>query len=295
MQDFPGEHFGNEVELEMEDEGRVAVIRLNAPERMNTMSRRMNTAVQVALDLAQEDPKVRCVVLTGAGPRAFCAGGNLGGGADSASTGFMGSSEDVVPPTVVNAARTLRLGMSSSESLRSMDKITIAAINGACAGAGLSWALACDLRFCSDNAVFRTAFATAGLSGDYGGTWTLPRVVGAGKARELYLLNQKISATDAERISLVSAVFPQAELMDQVLSVARQIAAGPELALRRIKQNLNDGERLSFGDALDNEADRFARTAMHPDTFEAAASFLEKRKPEFDGIGETEPWMKSKL
>lgn len=272
----------------------VAVVRLNAPQRMNTMGSKMNTGVQVALDLAQEDAAVRCVVFTGTGDRAFCAGGNLGSETDGAATGFIGKGP--MPSTAVNAVRTLRMGMSSSESLRFMDKVTICAVNGACAGAGFSWACACDLRFASENALFRSGFVTAGLSGDYGGTWTLPRIVGPAKARELYLLNKKVKAPEALRIGLVSELFKKEELMTKVLEYAHQVAAGPPLAIKRIKQNLNDADRLtSFGDALDGEAERHARSAMHPDAGEAGLAFMQKRKPAFKGVGARAPWQLSKV
>merc|ERR1719356_2166379 len=125
-----------------------------------------------------------------------------------------------------------------------MDKPTVAAVNGACAGAGFAWACACDLRFAAESAVFRTAFASAGLSGDYGGTWTLPRIVGPAKARELYLLNRKVPAPEAKAMGLVTDVFPDAELMPRVLAEARAMAALPQVALKRIKQNLLDADRL---------------------------------------------------
>jgi 2-(1,2-epoxy-1,2-dihydrophenyl)acetyl-CoA isomerase len=115
-------------------------------------------------------------------------------------------------------------------------------VNGACAGAGFSWACACDLRFASDKAIFRSGFLTAGLSGDYGGTWTLPRIVGSAKARELYLLNRKISAIEAKSINLVSDVYPIDSFMDEVMAQAKTMAEAPPLALKRIKQNLNDAD-----------------------------------------------------
>ena len=185
---FPAEEFDGEVEYTV-NEG-VALIRLNAPVRYNTMSQKMVAGVQVALDLAADDSAVRCIVFTGAG-RAFSAGGNLGSADDGAATGFVGKKGDAIPPTNAAAVRKLRFGMSSASAFRNIDKPTIAAVNGACAGAGFSWACSCDLRFCADTAVFRTAFLTAGLSGDFGGSWTLPRIVGPARAREMYLLNRR--------------------------------------------------------------------------------------------------------
>ena len=161
MPAFPSAVFDNEVLYEVRDDG-VAVITLNAPQRLNTIGRKMASGVQHALDLASEDSTVRAVVLTASGTRAFCVGGNLASDDDGAATGFKGRPGDAVPPTTAAAVRTLRTGMCSSLSLREMNVPTLAAINGACAGAGLSWACACDLRFCADTALFRTAFLTAG-------------------------------------------------------------------------------------------------------------------------------------
>ena len=162
-------------------------------------------------------------------------------------------------------------------------------------------------------AIFRSAFLTAGLSGDYGGTWTLPRIVGTAKAKELYLMNKKIRADEAKRIGyvtteailymgrltlprLVSEVFPQAQLMDEVLKVAKEIAAAPQLALRRIKANLNEAdENLRFSTHLDTEADRHARSGAHPDAAEAGRAFIEKRAPKFEGVDKQEDWRVAKL
>ena len=292
---FPASIFDNEVQYQVRDDG-VAVITLNAPHRLNTMSRKMANGVQHALDLASEDSAVRAVVLTASGTRAFCVGGNLASDDDGAATGFRGRPGDAVPPTTAAAIRTLRTAMCSSLSLREMRVPTLAAINGACAGAGLSWACACDLRFCADTALFRTAFLTAGLSGDYGLSWTLPRIVGPASARELMLLNPKLSAAQALRLGLVTRVLPQAELLPRVLEAAAELALAPPLALARIKQNLllADGP-LSFSDALDSEAENHARTALHPDAREAGTAFLQKRRPQFVGTPPLEAWRHSKL
>lgn len=292
---FPSELFNNAVLYEVKD--GVAVITLNEPKTMNTMSYNLNLGVQVALDLAEEDHEVRVVVLTGNG-RAFCAGGALSAtGEGGASSGFKAKEGQTIPATVSQAVRNLRSGMNSSQQLRNMDKPTIAAVNGACAGAGFSWACACDLRFAARSALFRTAFLSAGLSGDYGGTWTLPRIVGPAKAREMYLLNRKVQAEEAKAIGLVTDVYPDGdEFMASVLKEASAMAAAHPLALKRIKQNLNDADRiLAFSDALDGEAERHAHTAFHPDTKEAGKAFMQKRAGNFQGLGRKEQWQLSKL
>jgi len=123
----------------------------------------------------------------------------------------------------------------------------------------------------------------AGLSGDFGGTWTLPRIVGPARARELYLLGGRFDAAEAERIGLVSRALPSDELMSHVQDVARKIQGKAPLARHAIKQNFVDGERLSFAEALDREADRHVRLSYSSDAREAARAFVEKRQPRFEG------------
>ena len=294
---FPASVFNNEVIYTVNKYG-VATIRLNAPQRMNTMGAKMNAGVMCALELAADDPAVNVIVFTGTGNRAFCAGGNLApdeSGQSSASAGFRKAAGGI-PSTIHGAVRTLRSGMNSSLLFREVQKPTICAVNGACAGAGFSWACSCDIRVASSKSLFRAGFLTAGLSGDYGGTWTLPRIVGSAKAREIYLLNRKIKADEALRIGLVSDVYPHDSFMEHVMNLSNELAQQPPLALRSIKANLNDADRLTeFAAALDSEAERHARAGFHPDAAEAGKAFMGKRKPHFIGIGTSEPWKTSKL
>ena len=177
----------------------------------------------------------------------------------------------------------LRQSMRTSQRLRESSFVSIAAINGACAGAGLSWALACDLRYAAQSAKFSTAFLNAGLSGDFGGTFSLTQIVGTAKARELYLLSDRFSAADAERLGIVSEAVPDEDLLAHVRGKALQMADAAPVALRCIKQNLNDATKLSMSEAMDNEADRHSRCGTTEDNTEAAKAFLEKRKPSFKG------------
>ncbi len=188
----------------------IATITLNRPERLNAMNAALLQGALEALETAAADDGVRVVVMTGAG-RGFCAGGDLSA-RDTLGTG----------PTQ-SRIRVLRTYMRSSQLLREMPKVTIAAVNGPCAGAGFSWACAADLRYAASSARFVTAFLNAGLSGDFGGTWTLPRIVGRARARELYLLSEAISAEQAEGIGLVTKAVPDAEFMPYVYSVARKL------------------------------------------------------------------------
>ena len=248
----------------------VATITLNRPDRLNAMDRSLLDGALTAIENASADREVRAVILTGAG-RGFCVGGDL------RATNTLGEGP--------NESRTgvLRRFVRTSQLLREMPKLTIAAINGPCAGAGFSWACAADLRFAAESAVFTTAFLNAGLSGDFGGTWTLPRIVGPAKARELYLLSDRFSAEEAAAIGLVSATLPDDALMDHVRGIAARAAASAPITLGYIKQNLNDADQVTFAELLDREAERHVRSGTTADAAEAGRAFLEKRTPVFEG------------
>lgn len=258
-------------------DGAVATITLNRPDRLNTMNAELLDAALAAMEEAASDDEVRAVILTGRG-RGFCAGGDLEGMA--AGRGAPGSRG---PSPVEREIGGLRRSMRTSQLLRDMPKLTIAAINGACAGAGFSWACACDVRYAARNAVFNTAFMTAGLSGDFGGTWTLPRIVGPARARELYLMAEKFGADEALEMGLVSVVVEPDELMDYARQRAERAAGFAPLTFAAIKANLNDSAHVSFPEMLDREADRHTRCGRTSDAREAARAFLEKRPPVFQG------------
>jgi 2-(1,2-epoxy-1,2-dihydrophenyl)acetyl-CoA isomerase len=249
--------------------GRVATITMNRPERLNTMTDEFLDALLEAVERAADDGGVDVVVLTGAG-RAFCAGGDLSGGAGSGIGGTGGPTE---------AERNLRTYMRIAHLLHKMPKPTIAAVRGACAGAGLSLACAADLRYASRSAVFVTAFLNAGVSGDFGGTWTLSRIIGPAQARAAYLLSPRIDAEEAGRIGLITEVVDDDALEGRVAEIAAQLAAAPQTALRLMKANLNDALELPLSDLLDREAARHIICARTPDAAEASAAFIEKRTP----------------
>ena len=165
-----------------------------------------------------------------------------------------------------------------------MRKPTLAAVNGAAAGASLSMVGACDLRVCSDNAIFTTAFQRIGFSGDFGGSYFWTHILGTAKARELYLLGDRIDAETALQHGLVSRVFPQSEFRKQVGELARRLADGPPIAYRYMKRNLNLVESgLGLDELLELEAEAMMRTARTEDFAKASVAFLNKEKPEFRG------------
>src|SRR5215217_7509730 len=167
--------------------------------------------------------------------------------------------------------------------LHRMPKPTIAALPGPAAGAGLSLALACDLRYAADGALLTTAFARVGLAGDYGGSWFLTQLVGPARARELYFFSDRLSAAEAKTLGLVNDVFTADTLQAEVLERARRLARGPRLALRSMKDNLNRALTGTLEDALDLEATFHLHTETTDDHREAATAFVEKRAPVFRG------------
>jgi 2-(1,2-epoxy-1,2-dihydrophenyl)acetyl-CoA isomerase len=251
----------------------VAVLTLSRPERRNALSPAMLRALGRSLAEFAADAEVGCVVLTGAGG-AFCAGGDVKGFA--AGDGTRGSFEErLTAQRLAHRQVALRLW--------EMPKPTVAVLNGAAAGAGLSLALACDLRYAADTAVLTTAFAKVGLAGDFGGTWFLSRLVGTAKARELYYFSDRVGAPEAERLGLVNAVFPAEALRGEALDRARRLAAGPRVAHRYMKENLDRAVTGTLAECLDIEAVHHLRTFDTEDHREAAAAFVDKREPRFTG------------
>lgn len=251
----------------------VAVLTLNRPERLNALSRPMLAALLEALPRLAEDPGVGVIVVTGAG-RGFCAGGDVKA---------MAEGQELGGTTMEEKAQALRTSMEVSRWLHELPKPTIAMVRGAAAGAGLSIALACDLRVASETARFGTAFARVGYSGDFGGSWFLTQLVGTAKARELYYTAELIDAAQALALGVVNRVVPDARLEDETLALARKLANGPRVALRYMKRNLNAAESNALKEHLDLEAWHHTRTGMTEDHREAAKAFVEKREPVFKG------------
>ena len=173
--------------------------------------------------------------------------------------------------------------MEASRLLHDMAKPTIAAIAGAAAGAGLSLALACDLRIAARSAKLTTAFAKVALSGDFGGTYFLTRLIGSARARDLYLRSPILTAEQALDIGLVTVVVDDADLDSTATEIAQELANGPRITLGYMKQNLNLAEHATLEAAFDTEAALHARSADTEDHKEAARAFVEKRRPVFRG------------
>jgi len=257
-------------------ENGVAVLTLNRPDARNAMSGPMNAALQTQLAELELNPAVKCIVLTGAG-KGFCAGGDVKGMAASGD-GTAGDS------TIDGAIHQQRVNQrATAGKLYKMPKPTIAALPGAAAGAGLSLALACDMRVMSSTAIMTTAFARVGFSGDYGGTYFMTQLIGAAKARQLYFLSERVSAAEALELGLTNWVCEPEELMAKTMEIAHRIASGPTVAFRYMKENLNRAVRGDVDDCMDLEATHHVHTGQTQDHREAAKAFVEKREPTFTG------------
>lgn len=236
---------------------------LDRPDAMNGMTNQMVREATDALELAAADPSLRVLVLTGEG-RAFCPGADLNhftsGGADERLT-----------------SRHFQV----TTLLHEISAVTVAAINGACAGAGLGWALACDLRTMSESAKLNTAFLDVAVAGDMAIPWSLPRLIGAARARELSFMPGRITATEALRIGLVARVFPDDTFRDDTETLVATLLKKSPSALRGMKENYVAAERMTLRDFVDYEAERHLRIAASADTAEAFKAFIEKREPRF--------------
>lgn len=261
----------NEVALKIVD--GIAQVMLDRPDKLNALTTAGFLELTAAVAQVARDEAVAAVVVSGAG-RAFCAGGDVAG---------MATDSEFTESTLEGRAQTLRAAMECARILHEMPKPAIAMVRGAVAGAGLSIALACDLRIASDNARFITAFREVAYSGDFGGSYFLTQIVGAAKAKELYFLSEQLDAAAALQLGLVNRVVVDAELNDAAHALAASLAAGPRLAYQYMKRNLNAAETQSLAEVMDLEAWHHIRCGMTEDHLEGARAFVEKRKPVFRG------------
>ncbi|WP_429841348.1 enoyl-CoA hydratase-related protein [Brevibacillus sp. FIR094] len=246
----------------------VAVVTLNRPDKFNAFTAVMNKEITDALKQAQKDADVRCIVLTGAG-RAFNAGQDLSdvsGGGDVDYGGFL---RDRYNPMILQFQKT--------------EKPIIAAVNGVAAGAGMSVALACDIRLASEKASFVNAFVNIGLVPDSGGCYFLPRIVGIGKALELAMTGEKVSAEEALRIGLANQVYPAESFMEDALAYARKLASLPTKGIGLMKRTMYKGLEMGLEETLEYEAFAQEAAGSTADHKEGVTAFMEKRAPLFTG------------
>lgn len=261
------------ITYETDGAGEVATLTLNRPDARNGMTNRMVIEAHHALSRAALDTKLKVLLLTGAG-NSFCPGADLKHYTSSRPAdgeGGLAAVDDRMTPE----------HMRVPVLLHEMPAVTIAAVNGACAGAGLGWAAACDLRVAARSAMFNSAFLRVAVAGDMGGPWMLTKLLGGAKARELYFMPGKFSADDALRIGLVSKVFDDGEFRSQTQLLVDEVASSAPMALRGMKQNFVAAEKMTFGDYVDFETERHFRISSSADTREAFLAFVEKRTPKF--------------
>jgi 2-(1,2-epoxy-1,2-dihydrophenyl)acetyl-CoA isomerase len=263
----------------------VLYLTMNRPDKLNALSDQMIAGLLEELTRASHDREVGAVVLTGAG-RGFCAGGDIGrmrerneGGAKEGTAPVPSAGEQGIQTRIAGLRRSEEVSLL----LHEMPKVTVGAINGPAAGAGMSIALACDIRIASDAARFGTAFARVGFSGDFGGTYLLTQLVGPAKARELYFTAEVLGAEEALKLGIVNRVVPAASLVEEASAFARKIASGPTVAFSYMKAHLNLALKSDLRTILDRESYGQTLTGLTEDHKEAVKAFLEKREAKFNG------------
>ncbi|HEY4978074.1 MAG TPA: enoyl-CoA hydratase [Candidatus Acidoferrum sp.] len=249
----------------------IVTLAMNRPERLNAINNELSIALNEAFLRIAADSSVHVVILTGAG-RAFCAGGDLG---------VIGKGREFGDSTELGPL--LRAGMQAVLNIRTMPQPVIAAVNGPAAGAGMSLALAADIRIATEDSVFGQNFANVGLFPDYGGTYFLPELVGPSMAAELFYTAEMIDAKTAHRLGLVNHIYPLDRFEAEVHKLARKIAGGPQVAVRAVKQALFSRDKEALVRALDNEVQHQLKCFHSQDCREGIRAFMEKRPPKFTG------------
>lgn len=252
--------------LQIDRTDGILTVTMNRPERRNAISEVMFRELLAVFTEAEQDPRVRVLVLTGAG-ESFCSGADLGDEPTDDRNGL---------------ARMRRLHLVAL-ALHDLSKPTVARINGIAAGAGLNLALGCDLTIASSEARFSEIFAQRALSLDFGGAWLLPRLIGLHRAKELALFGDIVDAVEGERIGLVNRVVAPDELDAVVAEWAGRLAAGPPIALAQTKRMLNEANESSFAQSLEAESTAQALNFTTADTIESMRAFFAKETPTYEG------------
>jgi len=257
-------------------EDGIATLTMNRPEARNAFTSDMSNGLAEATYRLANDPSVRVIVLTGAGG-AFCAGGDV--------KSFAQASKGANPSTLTFEAKVadLRRRMEASRWLYEAPKPTLAVIPGAAAGAGLSLALACDLRISTDTAKLTTAFSKVGVAGDFGASYFLSQLVGTAKAREMFFFGETITGAQAAQLGIVNHAVPADDLPKFAADYARKLKNLPTAAISYMKRNLNMALHSTLSQNLDQEAVHMVRSMMTEDHKTASLAFVEKRAPEFAG------------
>jgi len=257
---------------------RVAVITFNRPDRLNAWSPAIHHGYFTSLDRAAADPDVRVIVVTGAG-RGWCAGADMDVLQGIGDAGGFGDAEQR------DEHHDGRTEWKHTHAM-TIPKPVIAAVNGACAGLGFVHALACDIRFAAEGAKFTVAFGRRGLIGEWGMSWTLPRLVGQAVALDLMLSSRIFLAEEAKELGVVNRVCPPDQLMEQTLAYAADLAQNVSPASMAVmKRQVYTHPQMTIDDALDESIRLMEESVRRPDFKEGVASFVEKRPPNFQPLG----------
>lgn len=256
------------IKLAFEEDGKVAILTIDRPETLNAVNMDVLKELDAAFDQLEADERVRVIIITGGGEKAFVAGGDI------AAMRAMNLEE---------GHAFVYAGHALLKKIERSSKVTIAMINGYALGGGTEIAIACDLRVASEKARLGVPEVTIGLFPGWGGTQRLGRLLGLGLAKELVFTGQHITAQEAYRIGLVNKVVPHEELKDVCLELARKIIANSPIAIRQAKKALNFGTDMSLDDGLTYEAECWLVNFATQDRVEGLSAFLEKRKPNFQG------------
>jgi len=264
--------------LLFDKQDHIGLITLNRPEQLNALSRALHEETLAVLDEIQRDDDVRTVVLTGAG-RGFCSGADV---SNRAADGSVPLRTEV--PSQTEMLDEFHWVGDQARAFHGLDKPIVAAVNGVSVGAGMSLALACDLRIGSERSRFRTIFLERNLSPDSGLSWFLPRIVGYSRAMDLILTSRDVGADEAYRLGLLDRLVPHERLMEEAFAVAYQIMRWPPVAVRAAKRVTQQNMHLRLDDALRNETAHlgYGRKATN-DAIEARSAFVDKRPPHFTG------------
>ena len=258
-------------------EGPVAILSFNRPDRRNALSEEVYAGFAKVLPEIAARTDIHVVMITGE-EGAFCAGGDVKGMNESHRSG---SGHSVSVEDRIEGLRSRQNTVSAA--LRALPQPVIAALPGAAAGAGLSIALAADIRIAAERAIVMTAFANVGASGDFGSSWFLPRLVGEAKAKELMFTSPRLTAREAQDLGIINVVLPNEDFAASALAWCQALAQRAPIALRYMKENINRAGDVTLQAALDAEATAMVRTMSTDDHKEAAAAFVEKRAPRFTG------------